>query len=444
MKQNSFFEQLADKYEFVLPDIKKGNIKEIEESDVVEIVNKSIEVAYNIGASDIHIEPRTNENVKIRFRVEGNMRDYGVLPLNYRDTLISRIKVMASMDISEKRKPQDGKMTVYVGDTRAQINLRVASFPTAGGLEDIVMRLLPNEKPLLLDSIGLNKQNLKKIVEIINKPYGMIFVCGPTGSGKTTTLHSILNYLNTSERKIWTAEDPVEITQDGLRQVQIHKFLDYATVLRSFLRGDPDVIMIGETRDTASAEIAIEASLTGHLVLTTLHTNSASETIDRLVNMGVSPFSVADSTLGVIAQRLCRTLCTRCRESYTPEKSEIVELVKVFCKDMVKTESFMENPEAFAKQLFDFWIQEYGENGELKLYKPRGCHRCLDGYRGRVGIHEVLINSFNIKRAITNRKTTDDINLIALNEGMFTLRMDGILKVLEGKIDLAQLNATVK
>jgi len=444
MNQKDFFELLSTNYQFVSPEIKKNKLEEFRDNDVVELVNRILNQANQIGASDIHIEPRINDKVYIRLRVEGQMIDLGFLDYKYRENVISRIKVLANMDISEKRKPQDGKLSVLVGDPNVRLNLRVATFPTAGGLEDMVMRLLPNEEPLPLNNIGLHLANLKKMERILNDPYGMIFVCGPTGSGKTTSLHSMLKYLNIPERKIWTAEDPVEITQDGMRQVQIQKFLDYATVLRAFLRGDPDVIMIGEIRDAESATIASEASLTGHLVLSTLHTNSAVESVIRVISMGVNHFTVADAVLGVLAQRLCRTLCSKCKESYVASKEEIVELIKAFSQEMRQTDIFRENPDEFAKSLYQNWVEQYGENGKINLYKPRGCSRCRNGYRGRIGIHELMINSDEIKNAIIARKSSDEIEKIALEQGMFSLKMDGIIKIITGVIDLAQLEIISK
>lgn len=444
MQQAEYFNKLQCNYVLEKPEYKKKRIREYEQTDVVELVDIFIEEANRLGASDIHIEPRINERVYVRFRIEGNMVDHCTLPLSVRESIVSRIKILANMDISEKRKPQDGKMSITLNESKNQLNLRIATFPTAGSMEDVVMRLLPNEKPLQLDSIGLHPRNLKDVVEMVNNPYGMIFVCGPTGSGKTTTLHSILNYLNVPERKIWTAEDPVEITQEGLRQVQISKQVDYATVLRSFLRGDPDVIMIGEMRDIESANIAIEASLTGHLVLSTIHTNTAPETVSRIINMGISTFTLADSLLGVIAQRLCRKLCVKCKEEYYPENNEIFELIKMYCNEVVTTQAYNENPKEFSNNLYKFWQANYSDFGKIKLYKPRGCIKCNQGYKGRVGVHELLIASDDFKRAVANKKATEELKTIALNEGMLTLRMDGIFKVLEGTIDMSQLDIICK
>lgn len=396
----------------------------LNESDagIVRLANQIIKDAYNQGASDIHIEPYFGKQpTVIRFRRDGACYKYQEVPHTHSRPLVSRVKIMAKLDIAEKRLPQSGKIKLKYGKT--DVELRVEVTPTAGEREDIVLRILASGKPLSIDNMAFSEANLKKLIDLIENPYGIILVVGPTGSGKTTTLHSVLGHINRPEVKIWTAEDPVEITQYGLRQVQTHAKIGYsfAEAMRSFLRADPDVIMVGEMRDAETASIGLEASLTGHLVLSTLHTNSAPETIIRLIDMGMNPLNFADALLGILAQRLVRTICSECKEAYHPEKQE-----------------------------FDLLVQEYGEdlfeelnidyNEDLQLYRGRGCHNCNDsGYRGRAGIHELLVASGEIKELIQNRAHMEEIRRAAINEGMRTLKQDGIHKVFEGLTDFAQV-----
>ncbi len=396
----------------------------LNESDagIVRLANQIIKDAYNQGASDIHIEPYFGKQpTVIRFRRDGACYKYQEVPHTHSRPLVSRVKIMAKLDIAEKRLPQSGKIKLKYGKT--DVELRVEVTPTAGEREDIVLRILASGKPLSIDNMAFSEANLKKLIDLIENPYGIILVVGPTGSGKTTTLHSVLGHINRPEVKIWTAEDPVEITQYGLRQVQTHAKIGYsfAEAMRSFLRADPDVIMVGEMRDAETASIGLEASLTGHLVLSTLHTNSAAETITRLIDMGMNPLNFADALLGILAQRLVRTICSECKEAYHPEKQE-----------------------------FDLLVQEYGEdlfeelnidyNEDLQLYRGRGCHNCNDsGYRGRAGIHELLVASGEIKELIQNRAHMEEIRRAAINEGMRTLKQDGIHKVFEGLTDFAQV-----
>ncbi|MBI3303826.1 MAG: GspE/PulE family protein, partial [Deltaproteobacteria bacterium] len=291
----------------------------IDENDnaIVRLVNKMITEAYKIGASDIHIEPYGDKReTVIRFRVDGRCYEYSKVSAEYRRPLASRLKIMARLDIAERRKPQDGKIKFMLSDR--EIELRMATIPTAGSdNEDVVLRLLAASEPLPLDQLNMSERNLREFTQLLAKPYGIVLCVGPTGSGKTTTLHSALGYINTADRKIWAAEDPVEITQYGLRQVQVHPKIGFgfAAAMRAFLRADPDVIMVGEIRDKETAEISIEASLTGHLVFSTLHTNSAVETVTRLLEMRMDPFNFADALLGVLAQRLARIICQQCKES---------------------------------------------------------------------------------------------------------------------------------
>jgi type II secretory ATPase GspE/PulE/Tfp pilus assembly ATPase PilB-like protein len=293
-------------------------------SVIVRLVNQILTDAYKQGVSDIHIEPEgPKDDTIIRFRVDGRCYDYLKVPGYYRRALVSRLKIMARLDIAERRKPQDGKIKVRVADR--DVELRVATLPTAGvGNEDIVLRILTANKPMPLEQLHMTERNVREFRAALEKSCGLILCVGPTGSGKTTTLHAALAAINSREHKIWTAEDPVEITQRGLRQVQVNPKIGFtfAAALRAFLRADPDVIMVGEIRDRETAEVGLEAALTGHLVLSTLHTNSTVETVTRLLEMGMDPFTFADALLGVLAQRLARTLCPQCKERYHPSPAE--------------------------------------------------------------------------------------------------------------------------
>ncbi len=393
-----------------------------ESSAIVQLVNKIILDSYNRNASDIHIEPYPGKkNTEVRIRIDGACTLYQTIPYHYKAAVVSRLKIMAGLDIAERRKPQDGKIAFkkYGG---LDIELRVATCPTQGGVEDVVMRILAAGEPIPLEKMGFAEGNLKNFMSCITKPYGIIFVCGPTGSGKTTTLHSALKKINKVETKIWTAEDPVEITQIGLRQVQVQPKIgfDFAAAMRSFLRADPDVIMVGEMRDKETTHIGIEASLTGHLVFSTLHTNSAPESITRLVDMGMDPYNFADALLCILAQRLVRTLCKDCKKKFHPTEKEYADLVHAYGGE----ELFQENLGV-----------SYSE--DLALYKPNGCNACNNtGYRGRMGLHELLVGSDKIKRAIIDQKTVEEIRALAMEEGMRTLLQDGVEKVLAGHTDL--------
>ena len=302
----------------------------VDENDnaIVRLANKIIVDAYRMGVSDIHIEPYGEKReTLVRFRVDGSCSEYMKIPPSYRRAIVSRLKIMASLDIAERRKPQDGKIKFKIGEGK-EIELRVVTVPTAGYNEDVVMRILAASEPLPLEKMAFTDRNLRELRTIAEKPYGIILCVGPTGSGKTTTLHAVLGYINKPERKIWTAEDPVEITQYGLRQVQVQPKIGFtfAVAMRAFLRSDPDVIMVGEMRDKETADTGIEASLTGHLVFSTLHTNSAVEAITRLLDMECEPFSFADAMLGVLAQRLCKRICKDCKEEYHPSREEYDQL----------------------------------------------------------------------------------------------------------------------
>lgn len=395
------------------------------DSAIVRLANQIIADAYRQNASDIHIEPygEKRETV-VRFRVDGECFEYMKIPQSYRRAIVSRIKIMASLDIAERRKPQDGKIKFKLSDTK-EIELRVATIPTAGYNEDVVLRILAASEPLPLDQMGFSERNLKALKEISEKPYGIILCVGPTGSGKTTTLHSVLGHINTPDIKIWTAEDPVEITQYGLRQVQVQPKIGFtfASAMRAFLRADPDVIMVGEMRDKETADMGIEASLTGHLVLSTLHTNSAVETVTRLLDMGCDPFSFADAMLGVLAQRLARRLCKDCKEQYVCTPDEYAELRSGYG----------------AEQWDRLGVKQ---DNTFRLYRAKGCETCnRSGFRGRIALHELLLGTDEIKRMIQRRATTEEMLKTALAQGMTTLLQDGIQKVLQGQTTYKEVKA---
>ncbi len=403
------------------PDQYDDGSSSISETDsaIVRLVNKIMTDAYDRGVSDIHIEPGVGrDKVMVRFRKDGECRIYEEIPAMYKQAVISRIKIMAKLDIAERRMPQDGKIKMKYG--KKTIEYRVATCPTVGGNEDAVLRILADSKPIPLEDMQFSERNLNLITDKVQKPYGLILVVGPTGSGKTTTLHSCLGYINTPNRKIWTAEDPVEITQKGLRQVQmLNKIgLNFARAMRSFLRGDPDVIMVGEMRDTETAAIGLEASLTGHLVMSTLHTNSAPETIVRLLDMGMNPLNFADALLLIVAQRLVRTFCKDCKTEYHPSREEF---------DMLAKE--------YGEKAFENLKIKYDKN--FKLHKAAGCYKCADtGFAGRIALHELVEGTAEMKRQITKNANVEALRNQAIADGMVTLKQDGIQKVLAGHCDL--------
>ncbi len=392
---------------------------------VVQMVNKVIEDAYARNASDIHIEAMPGKRgVLIRFRVDGECLHYKTVPAQFKRPLVARIKIISKLDISERRMPQDGKIK-FKTRTGKIIELRVATLPTVGGNEDAVLRLLAASGAMPLEKMGLLDHVYEKFMEILAIPYGLILVVGPTGSGKTTTLHAALAKINTPQKKVWTAEDPVEIVQDGLRQVQIQPKinLDFARVLRAFLRADPDVIMVGETRDEETAEIVVESALTGHLVFSTLHTNSAPETVTRLLGMGIDPFNFADSLLGVLAQRLVRRLCVHCKEKYQPDQEEKELILSLYGPHKVHP-------------LTD-------QDLNTDLYRSKGCPKCQhSGYKGRLAVHELLTNNDILQRKIALNAPVAEIRDEAMDAGMLTLMQDGIWKVIQGHTDLMQIRAT--
>ncbi len=414
------------------------------DNELVRLVNKIIIEAYQQGASDIHIEPRPGkEKTMIRFRKDGSLVNYIEIPAAYRSPLVTRLKIMCDLDISEKRRPQDGKIK-FKKFGPLDIELRVATLPTAGGVEDVVMRILAAGEPIKLDQLGLSQYNDEQLRRCVEKPYGLFFVCGPTGSGKTTTLHSVLGHLNTPETKIWTAEDPVEITQKGLRQVQVNKKagLDFATVMKAFLRADPDIIMVGEMRDAETTSIGIEASLTGHLVFATLHTNSAPESVIRLLDMGMDPFNFADALLGILAQRLGKRLCKACKVAYTPSDDEIARLLDEYAVELQHTAAWQADPQAARQAILNRWRAQFAAQGEFRLYRAQGCPTCSDtGYKGRVGLHELMVGSDAVKKLIQEKARVAQILACALDEGMRTLKMDGIEKILQGITDIKQVRA---
>jgi type II secretory ATPase GspE/PulE/Tfp pilus assembly ATPase PilB-like protein len=429
VSRSTLNESGARSIEEILGQLETGE-EEVEEMDgmseedgaIVQLVNKMIVDANNRGASDIHIEPRLGKaDAVIRFRVDGSCQVYQTIPYTYKSAIGSRIKIMSDLDIAERRLPQDGKIK-FKKYAPLDIELRVATIPTSGGNEDVVMRLLASGEPLSLDKMGMRDRDYNEFIKMIEKPYGIVLVVGPTGSGKTTTLHSALHYINRPETKIWTAEDPVEITQEGLRQVQMQPRigLNFAAAMRAFLRADPDVIMVGEMRDEETTSMGIEASLTGHLVFSTLHTNSAPETITRLLDMGMDPFNFADAILGILAQRLVRTLCKDCKEPYHPSEEEFESLVRAYGDG------------------FDSLGITY--NDELRLYRPKGCQRCNNtGYKGRAGITELLVGTREMKNFIQTKAKMEEIRAQAVEDGMATLMQDGIRKIFLGQTDLRQV-----
>ena len=413
------------------------------DNELVKFVNKVIIDAHNQKVSDIHIEPMPGKaKTGIRFRIDGTLQPYIEVPAQFRQAMVTRLKIMCDLDISEKRKPQDGKIK-FKKYGPLDIELRVATIPSAGGVEDVVMRILAAGEPIPIEKLGLTAHNRTRLEKTVVKPYGLFYVCGPTGSGKTTTLHSILKFLNTPDTKIWTAEDPVEITQKGLRQVQINKKagIDFALVMRAFLRADPDIIMVGESRDKETVSMGVEASLTGHMVFSTLHTNSAPESITRLLDMGMDPFNFADALLGILAQRLAKKLCD-CKEAYAPSSQELKDFINEYAQDLKNGPAWRDDAGGEAQKLLDEWTERYGVDGELKFYRAVGCDKCnKTGYKGRIGLHELMIADDPAKKLIQERARVAELFSSAVNSGMHTLKMDGMEKVLMGLTDLKMVRS---
>ncbi len=432
-KAESFSENAFDDLDDIIPDISfeeeeeeiEDDIKGLDESSsqVVKFVDQVLVTAFRNKASDIHVEPSiATRKTTIRFRTDGVCHEYIQVPNAMAPAIVSRLKIMADLDIAERRLPQDGKIRLKRKGI-PEFELRMSTMPTAGRFEDAVLRILTKSGTLKLDEIGLNDRNLKVLQKAIKRPYGLILCVGPTGSGKTTTLHSALAQINKPNVKIWTAEDPVEITQAGLRQVQVKPKigLDFARIMRGFLRLDPDIIMIGEMRDRETAATAIEASLTGHLVLSTLHTNNAPETLTRLIDMGMNPLNISDSFLAVLAQRLVRRLCSGCIETYHPEEEEFNYIVADY------------GEEAFKKLGVEY-------TSAFELHRSLGCEKCNgSGYKGRLGIHELIEGTPEIKMLIKKQATSQDLSKQAVKDGMTTLKQDGVHKAFEGITDMREV-----
>jgi type IV pilus assembly protein PilB len=391
------------------------------EAPVIRLVNLMLMSAIQKGASDIHIEPYEKE-FRVRFRIDGILYNVMAPPMKFRDAITSRLKIMAKLDIAEKRLPQDGRIKIRFGDDSGgtkEIDFRVSCLPTLFG-EKIVMRLLDKDKLMLdMTKLGFEPESLKKLENAIGKPWGMVLVTGPTGSGKTNTLYSSIAKINTAETNIMTAEDPVEFNLVGVNQVQVRENigLNFAAALRSFLRQDPNIILVGEIRDFETAEIAVKASLTGHLVLSTLHTNDAPSTISRLMNMGIEPFLVASSVNLICAQRLVRRLCTQCKADHPHEPAALV--TAGFTPDEAKT---------------------------VIPKKGTGCERCNgSGYKGRVGLYEVMEISDELRELILVGASALELRRKAVDEGMITLRRSGLQKVMEGVTTIEEVaRETVK
>jgi type IV pilus assembly protein PilB len=388
---------------------------DIDDTPVVRFVNKVLLDAINKGASDIHIEPY-EKSFRIRFRQDGVLKEVASPPLTMATRLVSRLKVMSKMDIAERRKPQDGRIKMALSKKRA-IDFRVNTCPTLFG-EKMVLRILdPTSAQLGIDALGYEEDQKQLYLENLHKPYGMILVTGPTGSGKTVSLYTGLNILNTEDRNISTCEDPVEINLSGINQCHMNPKagLTFASALRAFLRQDPDIIMVGEIRDLETAEIAIKAAQTGHMVMSTLHTNDAPQTLTRLANMGVPPYNIASSVNLIIAQRLARRLCSNCKKPVDIPKEALLE------------EGFKEE-----------------ELSELEIYGPVGCDQCVEGYKGRVGIYQVMPVSEAMGRIIMENGNALQLAEQAKSEGIADLRESGLNKIRQGITSLEEINRVTK
>jgi type IV pilus assembly protein PilB len=384
------------------------NSKDVKNAPAVRMIDKIIRNAVKARASDIHMEP-FEKYIKIRYRVDGELQEMFKSPKETLPALVTRVKILSNLDIAEKRLPQDGRILTKV-DNR-EVDLRVSILPTVYG-EKVVIRILSRDSYLVdKKKLGMTEDNLRKLERIIKSPYGIILVTGPTGSGKSTTLYAILKELNTTEKNIITIEDPVEYMMDGINQVNVNikAGLTFAAGLRSILRQDPDIIMVGEIRDGETAEIAIRSAITGHLVLSSIHTNDAPSAIVRLVDMGIEPYLVATSISGVISQRLVRKICPHCKEEYTASEKE--------------------------KRILDM-----EDSGDLNLYKGRGCTYCSNsGYIGRIGVYEIMEINRELRSSIMINKSTDELRDLAINSGMKTLKNSCVELVVNGITTIDEL-----
>jgi len=389
--------------------------QDADDAPVVRFVNKMLLDAIKSGSSDLHFEPY-EKTYRVRFRTDGMLREIAKPPINLANRIAARLKVMASLDISERRKPQDGRIKMRISKNKS-IDFRVNTLPTLWG-EKIVMRILdPSSAQMGIDALGYEPAQKELYLQALRQPQGMILVTGPTGSGKTVSLYTGINILNTVDINISTAEDPVEINMEGINQVNVNnrQGMDFASALRSFLRQDPDVIMVGEIRDLETAEIAIKAAQTGHLVLSTLHTNSAAETLTRLQNMGVASFNIATSVNLIIAQRLTRKLCNHCKKISEIPKEALIE-------------------EGFPPE----------QIGTFTVYEPVGCEQCTSGYKGRQGIYEVVKNTPALQRLIMEAGNSIEIATQMRKDGFNDLRTSGLSKVMQGVTSLAEINRVTK
>ena len=398
-------------------ELRDADLESEESAPIIQLANRIIEDAYFAGESDIHIEPWEKELI-VRYRIDGLTQEKLRLPSKVSGALVARLKIMCNLDISERRLPQDGRI-VFKQYTKknVDVDLRVSTAPLNHG-EGVVMRILDKQKSTLpLPALGFTEENLTKYRECIRQPYGMILHCGPTGSGKSMTLYSALNEINTPDVVIRTAEDPIEYTLAGINQMQMHRQigLTFATALRAFLRQDPDIILVGEIRDKETANIAVEAALTGHLLISTLHTNDAPGTIARLTDMGIEPFMISSSLICVCAQRLMRRICKTCRVPYEPEGRE---------KDVM--------------------MRAIGWSGPIFKPSSAGCPKCNNtGYKGRVGIHELMVMNEELIEAINKEAESAELKRICMKSGMKTLHQDSVQKVKDGLTSLAEALSTV-
>ena len=393
---------------------------QVDDAPVVKLINAVLTDAVRRGASDIHFECFEHE-LRVRYRIDGALQEVMKPPMKLKAALISRFKIMAQLNIAERRVPQDGRIKLKMGNK--VIDYRVSTLPTLFG-EKVVLRIIDKGNLTLdLEKFGIEPRAERELMEAVSNPYGMVLVTGPTGSGKTTTLYSALSKVNNIDVNIMTAEDPVEYNLFGINQVQVRTEIGmtFAAALKAFLRQDPNIIMVGEIRDLETGGIAIKAALTGHLVLSTLHTNSAPETVTRLLDMGIDPLNFADALLGILAQRLVRTLCKNCKEPYHPTPQEYDEIVQ-----------------SYGEEQFRKLNIPYTDN--LTMYRPKGCDICdKSGYKGRMGIHELLVASDNIKRLIQKHEPVEVLREMSMTEGMTTLLQDGIQKSLQGITDFRQV-----